>query len=92
MHGLAHITGGGLDNIGRINAAAHVVVDSFPGLDEVAPIFKVLTERSGLADDELRRTFNMGVGMVVVSPKPALVLAAMAEMGLDAWVIGSVEI
>ena len=92
VHGLAHITGGGLDNIGRINAAAHVVVDSFPGLDEVAPIFKVLTERSGLADDELRRTFNMGVGMVVVSPEPALVLAAMAEMGLDAWVIGSVEI
>lgn len=88
VHGLAHITGGGLDNIGRINAKTKVVIDAFPELSEVAPIFSELKRRSGLPMDELHRTFNMGIGMAIVTPEPQKLLDLMEKLGLGAWVIG----
>ena len=91
IHGLAHITGGGLDNINRIHSEANIVIDSFPSLSEVAPIFSELQKRSGLPMEELHRTFNMGVGMAVVTPEPQKILDIMDNMGLQAWVIGRME-
>ena len=66
IKGLAHITGGGLtDNIPRIlpNACA-VEIDK--GSWPVLPVFKLMQEIGNVSDAEMYRTFNMGVGMVVV--------------------------
>ena len=64
----AHITGGGItENLPRVlpvGLAAVVERASWP----VPPIFQHLQSLGNVADDEMRRTFNMGIGMVVVVP------------------------
>ncbi len=66
IKGLAHITGGGLlENIPRIlpaGAAVEIERGSWP----VLPIFKLMREIGHVVEAEMHRTFNMGVGMVVV--------------------------
>jgi len=66
VHGLAHITGGGLlENIPRILAndlAVELKSDSWPLL----PVFKWLAETGGIAPDDMALTFNCGIGMVVI--------------------------
>ena len=67
IKGLAHITGGGLtDNIPRIlpeGCAVEIAEGSWP----VLPVFKLMQEIGNVADAEMYRTFNMGVGMVLVT-------------------------
>ena len=70
IQGMAHITGGGLtENIPRIlppKCKACIRLGSWP----VLPIFKVLKKLGQVGDAEMFRTFNMGVGMVIIiSPK-----------------------
>jgi phosphoribosylformylglycinamidine cyclo-ligase len=66
IKGLAHITGGGLtDNIPRIlpeGTAVEIRRDSWP----VPPLFELLRRLGNVSDSEMYRTFNMGVGMVIV--------------------------
>jgi phosphoribosylformylglycinamidine cyclo-ligase len=66
IKGLAHITGGGLtDNIPRIlpeGCAVEVDKGSWP----VLPVFKLMQKLGNVSEPEMYRTFNMGVGMVVV--------------------------
>ena len=66
IKGLAHITGGGLtDNIPRIlpeGTAVQIKKDSWP----VLPIFELMKKIGNVSDAEMYRTFNMGVGMVIV--------------------------
>jgi phosphoribosylformylglycinamidine cyclo-ligase len=66
IKGLAHITGGGLtDNIPRIlpeGCAVEIDKDSWP----VLPIYKLMQQIGNVSEAEMYRTFNMGVGMVVV--------------------------
>jgi len=67
IKGLAHITGGGLtDNIPRIlpeGTAVEIAKGSWP----VLHIFKIMQGLGNVVDSEMYRTFNMGVGMVVVT-------------------------
>jgi phosphoribosylformylglycinamidine cyclo-ligase len=72
IHGLAHITGGGIsENILRIiPGACSVVIDTAAW--DVPPIFRFLQEAGNVADSEMRRTFNMGIGLVTAfSPDDA---------------------
>jgi phosphoribosylformylglycinamidine cyclo-ligase len=66
IKGLAHITGGGLtENIPRIlpeGTGVAIARDTWP----VLPIFKLMQEIGHIADAEMFRTFNMGVGMIIV--------------------------
>ncbi len=66
IKGLAHITGGGLlDNVPRIlpeNCSA--VIEK--GTWDIPAVFPFLQEKGNVAEDEMYRTFNMGIGMVVV--------------------------
>jgi len=66
IKGLAHITGGGLtDNIPRIlpeNTAVRIERGSWP----IPPLFELLRKLGNVSDAEMHRTFNMGVGMVIV--------------------------
>ncbi|XP_024379321.1 phosphoribosylformylglycinamidine cyclo-ligase, chloroplastic/mitochondrial [Physcomitrium patens] len=66
IKGIAHITGGGFtDNIPRVfPKGLGVEIDA--GSWEVPPIFKWLQEQGGVDDAEMRRTFNMGIGMVLI--------------------------
>ncbi|MBU6474490.1 MAG: phosphoribosylformylglycinamidine cyclo-ligase [Alphaproteobacteria bacterium] len=66
-HGMAHITGGGLGNIPRMNGAFDYVIDHLP---EPPAIFGVLAERSHLDAKDLYETFNMGLGFVIATDKP----------------------
>ena len=67
IKGLAHITGGGLtDNIPRIlpeGCAVEIDEGSWP----VLPVFKLMQKIGNVSDAEMYRTFNMGVGMVIVT-------------------------
>lgn len=66
IKGLAHITGGGLlENIPRIlpeGTAAEITAGSWP----VLPVFDLLARLGNVPEREMYRTFNMGIGMVVV--------------------------
>lgn len=66
IKGMAHITGGGLiDNIPRVfpeGVCAHIDTNAIPSL----PIFTFITERLKLPEEEMYRTFNMGIGMVLI--------------------------
>jgi phosphoribosylformylglycinamidine cyclo-ligase len=81
VRGLAHITGGGLtDNLPRIlppGTAARIARGSW----QVLPVFETMQRLGGVAEDEMYRAFNMGIGMVcVIAPEK---LAAF-EAHLDA--------
>ena len=68
INGMAHISGGGLvENIPRIlpsDCAVEIKKDSWP----VLPVFKVMQEIGNINENEMYRTFNMGIGMVLIIP------------------------
>lgn len=66
IKGMAHITGGGvLENIPRV-LPAHCAVEIRKQACPVLPIFPVLRTLGNLADNEMYRTFNMGIGLVMI--------------------------
>src|SRR5262249_52598279 len=71
LRGAAHITGGGLvDNPSRmLPPDAHLQLQIELGTWEVPPLFELVARGGGVAEDEMRRTFNMGIGMVVCVPE-----------------------
>ncbi|WP_185849493.1 phosphoribosylformylglycinamidine cyclo-ligase [Blattabacterium cuenoti] len=66
IHGLAHITGGGIsDNLYRIlpeNLSAVVEKEKIP----IQPVFNFIRKKGNLSEYEMWNTFNMGVGMIIV--------------------------
>ena len=73
VHGLAHITSGGLGNLLRLAAKVDYEIDAaLP----VPPIFALIQERGGVSDEEMYEVFNMGCGFCVVIP-PADEAAAL---------------
>ncbi|QDV72666.1 phosphoribosylformylglycinamidine cyclo-ligase [Botrimarina mediterranea] len=93
IHGIAHITGGGLrENLERILPAGTQLVidkDSWP----VPPVFTWLQKLGDVADDEMARVFNCGVGLaLVVSEHFAESIAAqLSDLGLENWPIGCIQ-
>ena len=73
VRGLAHITGGGLLNLLRLNATRGYVIDQpLPS----QPVFELIAQVGRVPDTEMHRVFNMGTGFVCVTP------AAGAERAL----------
>ena len=68
VHGLAHITGGGLQNLTRLNAGVGFEVSA--PLD-VPAIFRLVQEHGGVAEAEMWDVFNMGCGFCAVVPEHA---------------------
>jgi len=69
VHGMAHITGGGLiGNIPRILPSHCRALIRKKSWTE-PPIFSLLREKSGIAEMEMLKTFNCGIGMVLVVPR-----------------------
>jgi phosphoribosylformylglycinamidine cyclo-ligase len=75
---VAHLTGGGWEgNVPRtLPAGLGVVVDT--GTWPVPPIFSLIQERGDIADEEMVRTFNVGIGMTVAVAEAAAEVALMA--------------
>ncbi|HEY8410656.1 MAG TPA: phosphoribosylformylglycinamidine cyclo-ligase [Pyrinomonadaceae bacterium] len=92
IKGLAHITGGGLsDNIPRIlpeGTAVKIEKGSWP----VLPIFELFRRIGNVSEREMYRTFNMGVGMVIVCSRTDLdpVKSYLKERGDKCYQIGEV--
>jgi len=90
VHGIAHITGGGLhENLARIlPAGVGVTIDR--GSWPVPPVFGWLQQLGDVDDEEMYRVFNMGIGLVlVVSPYYAeSIQQQLAAGGLASWPIG----
>ncbi len=93
VKGIAHITGGGLtDNIPRIlqdGLSAIVRENNWPR----PPLFSWLQEHGNVAESEMHRVFNCGVGMVVVVDKRDAIAAMdlLRKQGETVWAIGSIE-
>lgn len=68
IHGMAHITGGGLmDNVPRM-LRSDVDAVMMPGLWKMPSIFRLIQEAGSISTDEMFRVFNMGAGLVIVVP------------------------
>ncbi len=93
IDGLVHITGGGFqDNIPRILPNSCKAVINM-GTWYVHPVFKFIQKKAQMDDDEMLRTFNCGIGLVMlvspaVTPELLLQLKALEE---EAFVIGRIE-
>jgi phosphoribosylformylglycinamidine cyclo-ligase len=92
IHGLAHITGGGLEeNIDRIlpkNVDARIEVGSW----EIPAIFQWLQNTGGVANSEMRRVFNMGIGLCVIASDyyAASIQSKIESAGFTCQAIGTI--
>lgn len=88
VNGLANITGGGLDNLLRITKHGFLI-DNLP---EPQEIFKIIQKEGKISDEEMYRTFNMGVGFcIVVDESDAdAVVKVCRKHGTKASVIGKI--
>ena len=91
VHALAHITGGGIPgNLDRVLPSgidAVIKADAWP-----LPVWcRVIQQAGRVGDDEMRRVFNLGIGMIAVCA-PGDVDAVRAEArtaGIETWIVGS---
>jgi phosphoribosylformylglycinamidine cyclo-ligase len=93
LHGMAHITGGGIPgNLVRIlPGGCEAVVDS--GSWDIPPLFSTLQQAGGVSTEEMRDVFNLGVGLIAVLPPqsvPAAQAAASAD-GVATWTMGEIR-
>ena len=89
IHGIAHITGGGIiENLPRILPDSCVAVIQ-KGSWQIPPIFTFLQEAGKLSKGEMMRTFNNGIGMIAIVPADATgdVLQRLEAKGIDPCLI-----
>jgi phosphoribosylformylglycinamidine cyclo-ligase len=95
IKGMAHITGGGItENMPRLfrksaGLGAVIKKESWP----VNKIFDIIQTTGNISDREMYRTFNMGIGYIIVTAKPHAsgVLKSLRSSGEKAYVIGYIE-
>lgn len=90
IHAMAHITGGGIDNLRRVlpkGLGAKIKAWSLP------EIYSEVFERSGLSIQEMRRTFNSGIGLMIILPESSVSTASLAieEQGFEVFNLGSIN-
>jgi phosphoribosylformylglycinamidine cyclo-ligase len=93
MHGLAHITGGGIaGNLVRI-LPQDCVATVDPDTWELPQLFSTLQQAGQISIQEMRDVFNLGVGLVAVLPPDAVraAQAAASADGVTAWVMGEIQ-
>ncbi len=93
LHGLAHITGGGIaGNLVRVLPAhCEAVIDTASW--EWPPLFRLIAERGAVSLAEMRDVFNLGIGMIAVVPRDAVarVRDAAQRDGVATWQCGIVR-
>ncbi|MCE5232707.1 MAG: phosphoribosylformylglycinamidine cyclo-ligase [Mizugakiibacter sp.] len=92
LHGMAHITGGGLkENIIRV-VPEHLGIALDSAAWTLPPVFDWLMREGNVPREEMWRTFNCGIGytVIVAREQAAATQAALAALGLDARAIGEI--
>lgn len=84
VHGMCHITGGGLLNFKRLADLGFSIDNPLPP----QPIFKWIQEKGGISDPEMYRTFNMGMGYACIVPADAV--HGVQKIFRDASVVGEI--
>ncbi len=90
VHAMAHITGGGIENLPRVlpeNLKARVLKWELP------ECFQEIQRRTGISDQELRETFNCGIGLMVVLPseQAPTALNRLETLGYKSQLLGDVR-
>lgn len=89
---MAHITGGGFfDNIPRVlpsGCGAKIHAGAWP----IPRVFQWIREQGNVQAKEMYRTFNMGIGMILVTPRTRAlkVISHLAKFGERAWIVGEI--
>ena len=92
IHGLAHITGGGIsDNLYRIipeNLSAVIEKEKIP----IQPVFNYIKKKGNLSEDKMWNTFNMGVGMIIVVSfkEKSSILNRLHVLGEKPFILGNI--
>lgn len=88
LHGIAHITGGSFSKINRLNKEVGYQITDLP---EPKPVFKELAKKVN-SFVEMHRTFNMGIGMVIILPedRAGTVMNIAKKHDVEASIIGKV--
>jgi phosphoribosylformylglycinamidine cyclo-ligase len=93
LHALAHITGGGISgNLVRVlPRGCEALVDARAW--RWPPVFRVLMRAGGVSLGEMRRVFNLGIGMIAIAARDdtETVIAAAKRAGVEAWIIGEIR-
>jgi phosphoribosylformylglycinamidine cyclo-ligase len=93
MHGIAHITGGGIPgNLVRVlPEQCEAVVDT--GSWTLPPLFRFLQDAGKVSTEEMRDVFNLGVGLIAALPRSDVDAARQAARaaGITTWVLGEVR-
>jgi len=92
IHGLAHITGGAFAKLDRIVGRARLGAD----IDQLPPtpgIFRIIQKNGRISDREMYRTFNMGVGFILICPQrtEGAVIRLFVRHGHNAFGLGRVK-
>ncbi len=93
VHALSHITGGGLlENLPRVMPTDTMATLAASSWQRPA-IFEWLQREGNISDEEMHRTFNCGIGMVLIVAAEAVdsTLTLLREQGENAWRIGAIE-
>jgi phosphoribosylformylglycinamidine cyclo-ligase len=92
IHGIAHITGGGItDNLPRIipkGCKAKIYKGAWP----IPSIFRIIQEGGGVPEEEMLRTFNNGIGMILAVPRKEAdgIIARLKNLKEKAYAIGEI--
>jgi phosphoribosylformylglycinamidine cyclo-ligase len=92
VHGLCHITGGGLtENLPRI-IPEHLLAEIDLASWERLPVFKWIQEQGQVEESEMLRVFNCGIGMTVITPANSIddIMRLCSAQGIQASVIGKI--
>jgi phosphoribosylformylglycinamidine cyclo-ligase len=90
LHGVVHVTGGGLPGklgrlLRRVALGAEITNAWPPG-----PLLAYLQEHGRVSDQEAYRVWNMGQGMLLITPQPDTVIALAAQHHIPAQIVGEV--
>ena len=91
IRGLAHITGGGFQNIERMNESFKYVITQYPTDEFRGNAMNEIIKRSKLSHEELYNTFNMGIGMVMAVSDADLAMKYLSLAGEKAMILGRIE-
>jgi phosphoribosylformylglycinamidine cyclo-ligase len=93
IHAIAHITGGGLtENVPRVLPVRSKAVIDVKAWDR-SEIFTWLQQQGNIEEAEMLRTFNCGIGMVIVVPASEVeeIISTIRLQGMKSWAIGSID-
>jgi phosphoribosylformylglycinamidine cyclo-ligase len=90
IHGVIHITGGGIPGkLGRVLKPSGFGA-TLDNLFEPCKLMLYAQEKGNVSDEEAYRTWNMGNGMLIITPEPEKAIAVAKQYGIEAKVCGKI--